>query len=79
MGDPEANVSDELTNEEMDAKVLESIRSGTLRASGIQADLKLGPAPWAMRAVDRSLQRLRKRKLIAYSRVTSTSAGWRVT
>ena len=68
-----------MTNEEMDAKVLESIRCGKRRASAIQVDLKLGPAPWAMRSVDRSLQRLRKRKLIKYSRLTNTSAGWRVT
>lgn len=60
----------ELTNAELDAKVLESIRSGKTRASAVQAHLLLGPT--AGRVLDRSLQRLRKRGVIQYD-----AKGWK--
>jgi len=67
-------IETKLTNEELDAKVLESIRSGKTRAAAVQAHLLLGPN--AARALDRSLQRLRRRGLIEYGG-PSTFTGWR--
>lgn len=69
-----------MTNEELDAKVLESIKSGKTRASAVQVDLKMTPDAISMRALDRSLQRLRKRGAIKYGGQGTTGtvlSGWR--
>jgi hypothetical protein len=51
-----------LTNEEVDARVRTAIRSGKGRAAEIESAVFLGETKReAMRAVDRALQRLRKR------------------
>ena len=65
-----------MTNDDIDKKVLAAIMVGKMRASAVHAHLKLASGP---NAVDRSLQRLRRKGLIEYSRVTATSAGWRPT
>lgn len=65
-----------MTNEELDAKVLEAIRSGKTRAGAIQAHLKM-PGVHVMREMDRSLQRLRRRGLIEYGGEGVATRGWR--
>jgi Mn-dependent DtxR family transcriptional regulator len=64
-----------MTNEELDAKVLESVRSGLTRAGAVRACLKVSE-----RDVDKSLQRLRRRGLIEYGAASRdvTFLGWRV-
>ncbi len=61
--------------EEMDAKVLEAVRAGVNRAGAVQGHLGLVPDQTAMRLVDRSLQRLRKRGAIKYASNTGWSAA----
>lgn len=69
----QSETEDMMTNDELDEKVLETITSKAARTAGrIQAKLDLGPT--AMRDVDRSLQRLRKRRSIEY---VSPVQGWR--
>ncbi len=65
-----------MTNEELDAKVLEAIRGGRTRAGAIQAHLSVG-----YRDVDLSLQRLRRRGFIEYGTASRETAffGWRAT
>jgi hypothetical protein len=55
-----------LTNEDMDWCVLAAIRKGSGRAAEIEAAVfaVIGTSPATMRAVDRTLQRLRKRGAI---------------
>ena len=59
------------TNEEIDVKVLEAIRSGKTRASAIQVHIGTGVV--GNRDVDRSLQRLRKKKQAVYT----SPKGWK--
>lgn len=67
-----------MTNDELDTKVLEAIRSGKTRASAVQAHLGLEKSRQAILDVDRSLQRLRKRELIRYGGPGTTFSGWRL-
>ena len=60
-----------MTNEELDAKVLASIRSGKIRAGAVQAHLDLG-----VRELDRSLQRLRRKGFVKYGKHGKAHAGW---
>jgi len=62
-----------MTKEELDAKVLESIRSGRSRAGAVQSHLQMTGITGA-RDIDKSLQRLRRRGSIQYESKT----GWRV-
>ena len=64
------------TNEELDTAVLDAIRSGMTRASAVQEKLKM-PGNVVSRAIDRSLQRLRRRGFIEYGKLGSPFAGWR--
>ena len=61
----------------MDAKVLEAIRGGCLRAMALQEILKMGPGMAQMRAVNYSLQRLKNRGSIYYDR-SYPDPGWRI-
>ena len=66
-----------MTNEELDAKVFEMIRSGVARAALVRDRLSEGVS---MRDVDKSLQRLRRRGFIVYGAASRETAffGWRV-
>jgi len=66
-----------MTNEELDAKVLEAIRVGVSRAGLIRDGLDEGAS---MRDVDKSLQRLRRRGFIQYGDASreTTFFGWRL-
>jgi len=68
-----------MTNEELDAKVLEAIRGGKTRAGAVQAHLKM-PDITGTRDIDKSLQRLRRRGFIQYGDASreTTFFGWRV-
>ena len=68
----------EMSNEELDDKVLGAIKAGRTRATAIQKHLQLGPM--ALRDLDRSLQRLRRKGFIVYDRAGPISSlGWRPT
>ena len=68
----------EMSNEELDDKVLGAIKAGKTRATAIQKHLLLGPM--ALRDLDRSLQRLRRKGFIVYDRAGPISSlGWRPT
>jgi hypothetical protein len=66
-----------MTNEELDARVLELIRSGVARAGFIRDRLSEGVS---MRDVDKSLQRLRRRGFIQYGAASRETVffGWRI-
>jgi hypothetical protein len=67
-----------MTNEELDAKVLEAIRGGKTRAGAVQSHLEM-PGITGGRDIDRSLQRLRRRGFIEYGTASreATFFGWR--
>lgn len=75
-----------MTNEELDAKVLEAIRGGKTRACVVLAHLKMSNITHreariiGYRDVDRSLQRLRRRGLIEYGAASRETKffGWHV-
>ena len=82
-----------MTNEELDAKVLEAIRGGKTRACVVLAHLRMSNITHrearirrladclpGYRDVDRSLQRLRRRGLIEYGAASRETKffGWHV-
>ena len=70
-----------MTNEELDAKVLEAIRGGKTRACVVLAHITHREARIiGYRDVDRSLQRLRRRGLIEYGAASRETKffGWHV-
>lgn len=75
-----------MTDEELDAKVFEIIRSGKTRAGAVLAHLNMSDITHRAarsigdRDVNKSLQRLRRRGLIEYGAASRETAffGWRV-
>jgi Fe2+ or Zn2+ uptake regulation protein len=66
-----------MTNEQLDEAVLEIIQSGITKAGTIHDRIHANQPKIGFRDIDRSLQRLRKKKSIEYGNASKGFVGWK--